>query len=130
MENHSSRTPLYKHWYLVSQQTRDVDPMLGLMLGQRRRDRPTVVQRQMVVSAHFTSKQKLSFAYKDPENPGKIVSNFHVDWINTKGEIASYKNMPRIISLKFRCKINIFGHSPNIIKKVFIFIFLTVCSEC
>ena len=70
MENHSPRTPLYKHWYLVSQQTRDIDPMLGLMLGQRRRDRPTVVQRQMVVSAHFTSQQKLSFAYKDPENPG------------------------------------------------------------
>ena len=54
----------------VSQQTRDVDPMLVLMLGQRRRDRPTVVQRQMVVSAHITSKQKLPFAYKDPENPG------------------------------------------------------------
>ena len=45
-------------------------PNVGLMLGQRRRDRPTVVQRQMVVSAHFTSKQKLPFAYKDPENPG------------------------------------------------------------
>ena len=24
--------------------------------------------------------------------------------------------MPRIISLKFRCKINIFGHSPNILE--------------
>ena len=36
-------------------------------------------------------------------------------WLDkTQGEIASYKNVPRIISLKFRWKINIFGHSPSI----------------
>ena len=44
-----------------------------------------------------------------------MVSKFHNDWIQIQGEIASYKNVPRIISLKFRCKINIFGHSLNII---------------
>ena len=49
-----------------------------------------------------------------PDYSGNIVSKFHVDWIKTQGQIASYKNEPRIISLKFRCKINIFGHSPNI----------------
>ena len=43
------------------------------------------------------------------------MSKFHNDWIKIQGEIASYKNVPRIIRLKSRCKINIFGHSPNII---------------
>ena len=44
-----------------------------------------------------------------------MISKFHNDWIKIQGGIASYKNVPRIISLKFRCKINIFGHSPSII---------------
>ena len=43
------------------------------------------------------------------------MSKFHNGWIKIQREIASYKNVPRIISLKFRCKINIFGHSPNTI---------------
>ena len=43
------------------------------------------------------------------------MSKFHNDWIKIQREIASDKNVSRIISLKFRCKINIFGHSPNII---------------
>ena len=47
---------------------------------------------------------------------GVSLSATHNDWIKIQGEIASYKNVPRIIILKFRCKINIFGHSPNIIK--------------
>ena len=66
--------------------------------------------------------------YSDPENPGFIrkntmyvleshsripdysgnmVSKFHNDWIKIQGELQS---------LKFCCKINIFGHSSNIIK--------------
>ena len=36
------------------------------------------------------------------------MSKFHIDWIKNQGEIASYKNVPRIISLKFCCKITIF----------------------
>ena len=35
------------------------------------------------------------------------MSKFHNDWIQIQGEMASYKNVPRIISLKFRCKNNI-----------------------
>ena len=46
---------------------------------------------------------------------GNMVSKFHNDWINIQREIVSYKNVAKIISLKFRCNINIFGHSPNII---------------
>ena len=46
-----------------------------------------------------------------PDYSGNMVSKFHIDWIKIQGEIAYYKNVPRIISLKFRCKINIFGHS-------------------
>ena len=44
-----------------------------------------------------------------PEYSGNMMSKFHNDWIQIQGEIASYKNVPRIISLKFRCKINILG---------------------
>ena len=45
-----------------------------------------------------------------PDYSGNVVSKFQVDEIKTQGEIASYKNVPRIIRLQFRCKINIFGH--------------------
>ena len=57
----------------------------------------------------------LEKSYRKPDYSGNMVSKFYNDWIKLQGEIASYKNVPRIISLKFRCKINIFGHSPNII---------------
>ena len=49
-----------------------------------------------------------------PDYSGNMVSKFHNDWIKIQGEIASYKNVPRIIGLKFRCKINM-GGGPRVV---------------
>ena len=37
-----------------------------------------------------------------PDYSGNVVFKLCVDWMKTEGEIASYKNLHRIISLKIR----------------------------